>query len=41
MTNKKSKIFNMKGRAFVNDNLGAEAEFMAGVVDKNQKSNGM
>lgn len=41
MANKKSKIFNMKGRAFVNDNLVAEAEFMAGVVDKNQKSNGM
>src|SRR3989339_72341 len=41
MASKKSKIFNMKGRAFVNDNLVAEAEFMAGVVDKNQKSNGM
>jgi UDP-3-O-[3-hydroxymyristoyl] N-acetylglucosamine deacetylase/3-hydroxyacyl-[acyl-carrier-protein] dehydratase len=34
MLNKKSKIFNMKGRAFVNDNLVAEAEFMAGIVDK-------
>jgi UDP-3-O-[3-hydroxymyristoyl] N-acetylglucosamine deacetylase/3-hydroxyacyl-[acyl-carrier-protein] dehydratase len=41
MLNKKSKIFNMKGRAFVNDNLVAEAEFMAGIVDKVQKSNGM
>jgi 3-hydroxymyristoyl/3-hydroxydecanoyl-(acyl carrier protein) dehydratase len=41
MLNKKSKIFNMKGRAFVNDNLVAEAEFMAGIVDKEQKTNGM
>jgi UDP-3-O-[3-hydroxymyristoyl] N-acetylglucosamine deacetylase / 3-hydroxyacyl-[acyl-carrier-protein] dehydratase len=39
MTSRKSKIFNMKGRAFVNDNLVAEAEFMAGVVDKDSKSN--
>jgi UDP-3-O-[3-hydroxymyristoyl] N-acetylglucosamine deacetylase/3-hydroxyacyl-[acyl-carrier-protein] dehydratase len=37
MLNKKSRIFNMKGRAFVNDNLVAEAEFMAGVVDKESK----
>jgi UDP-3-O-[3-hydroxymyristoyl] N-acetylglucosamine deacetylase/3-hydroxyacyl-[acyl-carrier-protein] dehydratase len=41
MANKKSKIFNMKGKAFVNENLVAEAEFMAGVVDKEQKSIGM
>ncbi|NWF88424.1 MAG: bifunctional UDP-3-O-[3-hydroxymyristoyl] N-acetylglucosamine deacetylase/3-hydroxyacyl-ACP dehydratase [Ignavibacteriaceae bacterium] len=41
MTSRKSKIFNMKGRAFVNENLVAEAEFMAGVVDKEQKSNGI
>jgi UDP-3-O-[3-hydroxymyristoyl] N-acetylglucosamine deacetylase/3-hydroxyacyl-[acyl-carrier-protein] dehydratase len=41
MVNRKSKIFNMKGRAFVNENLVAEAEFMAGVVDKDQKTNGM
>jgi UDP-3-O-[3-hydroxymyristoyl] N-acetylglucosamine deacetylase/3-hydroxyacyl-[acyl-carrier-protein] dehydratase len=41
MLNKKSKIFNMKGRAFVNDSLVTEAEFMAGIVDKVQKSNGM
>lgn len=40
MLNKKSRIFNMKGRAFVNDSLMAEAEFMAGVVDKNEKANG-
>jgi UDP-3-O-[3-hydroxymyristoyl] N-acetylglucosamine deacetylase / 3-hydroxyacyl-[acyl-carrier-protein] dehydratase len=39
MTSRKSKIFNMKGRAFVNDNLVAEAEFMAGIVDKDSKSN--
>jgi UDP-3-O-[3-hydroxymyristoyl] N-acetylglucosamine deacetylase/3-hydroxyacyl-[acyl-carrier-protein] dehydratase len=41
MTSRKSKIFNMKGRAFVNENLVAEADFMAGIVDKDQKSNGM
>lgn len=41
MLHKKSKIFNMKGRAFVNDNLVAEAEFMAGIVDKVQTSNGI
>ena len=41
MASKKSKIFNMKGRAFVNDNLVAEAEFMAGVTDKEQKPNGI
>ncbi len=40
MLNKKSKIFNMKGRAFVNETLVAEAEFMAGVVDKTENSNG-
>lgn len=36
MTNRKSKIFNMKGMAYVNDILVAEAEFMAGAVDKDQ-----
>jgi UDP-3-O-[3-hydroxymyristoyl] N-acetylglucosamine deacetylase/3-hydroxyacyl-[acyl-carrier-protein] dehydratase len=41
MASKKSKIFNMKGRAFVNENLVAEAEFMAGVSDKDQKLNVM
>lgn len=40
MLNKKSKIFNMKGRAFVNETLVAEAEFMAGVIDKTENSNG-
>jgi UDP-3-O-[3-hydroxymyristoyl] N-acetylglucosamine deacetylase/3-hydroxyacyl-[acyl-carrier-protein] dehydratase len=34
LTNKKSKVFMMKGRAIVNDNLVAEAEFMAGIVDR-------
>lgn len=41
MINKKSKIFNMKGRAFVNDTLVAEADFMAGIVDKEKKSDGI
>jgi UDP-3-O-[3-hydroxymyristoyl] N-acetylglucosamine deacetylase/3-hydroxyacyl-[acyl-carrier-protein] dehydratase len=41
MISRKSKIFNMKGRAFVNENLVAEADFMAGIVDKDQKSNGV
>lgn len=41
MTNRKSKIFNMKGRAYVNDVLVAEAEFMAGTVDKDQPINGV
>jgi UDP-3-O-[3-hydroxymyristoyl] N-acetylglucosamine deacetylase/3-hydroxyacyl-[acyl-carrier-protein] dehydratase len=41
LTSRKSKIFNMKGRAFVNENLVAEADFMAGIVDKDQKSNGV
>ncbi len=34
MTNKKSKVIIMNGKAFVNDNLVAEAEFMAGIVDR-------
>lgn len=37
LTNKKSKVFMMKGKAFVNDVLVAEAEFMAGIVDKEIK----
>lgn len=41
MINKKSKIFNMKGRAFVNDTLVAEADFMAGIVDKEKKPDGI
>jgi UDP-3-O-[3-hydroxymyristoyl] N-acetylglucosamine deacetylase / 3-hydroxyacyl-[acyl-carrier-protein] dehydratase len=35
---KRSKIFIMKGKAFVNEQLVAEAEFMAGVVDRDQKN---
>jgi 3-hydroxymyristoyl/3-hydroxydecanoyl-(acyl carrier protein) dehydratase len=34
---KRSKIFVMKGKAFVNDKLVAEAEFMAGVVDRDSQ----
>jgi len=34
MTSKRSKIVTMKGRSFVNEVLVAEAEFMAGVVDR-------
>jgi UDP-3-O-[3-hydroxymyristoyl] N-acetylglucosamine deacetylase/3-hydroxyacyl-[acyl-carrier-protein] dehydratase len=37
LTNKKSKVFQMKGRAFVNEILVCEAEFMAGIVDKDVK----
>jgi UDP-3-O-[3-hydroxymyristoyl] N-acetylglucosamine deacetylase/3-hydroxyacyl-[acyl-carrier-protein] dehydratase len=41
LVNKRSKVFMMKGKAFVNGQLVAEAEFMAGVVDRdNQKGNG-
>lgn len=41
LTSKKSKIFLMKGKAIVNDQLVAEAEFMAGVVDRDvKKDNG-
>ncbi len=34
LVNKRSKVFIMKGKAFVNGVLVAEAEFMAGVVDR-------
>jgi UDP-3-O-[3-hydroxymyristoyl] N-acetylglucosamine deacetylase/3-hydroxyacyl-[acyl-carrier-protein] dehydratase len=34
LTNKKSKVVKMYGRAFVNDNLIAEAEFMAAIIDR-------
>jgi UDP-3-O-[3-hydroxymyristoyl] N-acetylglucosamine deacetylase / 3-hydroxyacyl-[acyl-carrier-protein] dehydratase len=34
LTNKKSKVVKMYGRAFVNDNLVAEAEFMAAIVNR-------
>ena len=34
MTNKKSKIVTMKGKSYVNNVLVAEADFMAGIVDR-------
>jgi len=37
LTQKKSKIIMMSGKAFVNDNLVAEADFMAGVVDREKQ----
>lgn len=39
LVNRKSKIIMMKGKAFVNEVLVAEAEFMAGVVDRDEKLN--
>jgi UDP-3-O-[3-hydroxymyristoyl] N-acetylglucosamine deacetylase/3-hydroxyacyl-[acyl-carrier-protein] dehydratase len=39
LTSRKSKVFLMKGKAVVNDQLVAEAEFMAGVVDRDVKKN--
>lgn len=39
LTAKKSKIFIMSGKAYVNDTLVAEADFMAGVVDRDNKLN--
>jgi len=39
LVNKRSKVFMMKGKAYVNEQLVAEAEFMAGVVDRDQKPN--
>jgi UDP-3-O-[3-hydroxymyristoyl] N-acetylglucosamine deacetylase / 3-hydroxyacyl-[acyl-carrier-protein] dehydratase len=36
LVNKRSKVFMMKGKAFVNDVLVAEADFMAGVVDRDK-----
>ncbi|MCH6573920.1 MAG: bifunctional UDP-3-O-[3-hydroxymyristoyl] N-acetylglucosamine deacetylase/3-hydroxyacyl-ACP dehydratase [Bacteroidetes bacterium] len=38
LVNKKRTIATMKGRSFVNDVLVAEADFMAGVVDRPKKS---
>jgi UDP-3-O-[3-hydroxymyristoyl] N-acetylglucosamine deacetylase/3-hydroxyacyl-[acyl-carrier-protein] dehydratase len=37
LTQKKSKVVMMAARAYVNDILVAEAEFMAGIVDKDRK----
>lgn len=39
LTQKKSKIIMMSGKAYVNDTLVAEADFMAGVVDREKKEN--
>lgn len=36
LTNKKSKVVMMSGKAYVGDVLVAEADFMAGIVDKEQ-----
>lgn len=38
MTSKKSKVVMMSGKVFVDDVLVAEADFMAGVVDREPKS---
>ncbi len=38
LTQKKSKVVVMAARSYVNDVLVAEAEFMAGIVDREQKS---
>jgi UDP-3-O-[3-hydroxymyristoyl] N-acetylglucosamine deacetylase/3-hydroxyacyl-[acyl-carrier-protein] dehydratase len=37
LVSKKSRFFMMKGRALVNENVVAEAEFMAGIVDRDAK----
>jgi len=39
LVNKKSKVVTMSGKAFVNNNLVAEAEFMAAIVDNVQNQN--
>ena len=36
LTNKKSKVMMFSGKAYVDDNLVAEADFMAGVVDREE-----
>ena len=38
LVNKRSKFVTMKGKAYVDNVLVAEAEFMAGVVDKPKKT---
>lgn len=37
LTNKKSKVVMMSGKAYVNEVLVAEADFMAGIVDRENK----
>jgi UDP-3-O-[3-hydroxymyristoyl] N-acetylglucosamine deacetylase/3-hydroxyacyl-[acyl-carrier-protein] dehydratase len=39
MKTRKSKIIMMSGKAYVDDTLVAEADFMAAVIDKDQTSN--
>jgi len=39
LVQKKSKVVTMKGKAYVNDVLVAEADFMAGIVDKLKPGN--
>jgi UDP-3-O-[3-hydroxymyristoyl] N-acetylglucosamine deacetylase/3-hydroxyacyl-[acyl-carrier-protein] dehydratase len=38
MSNKKSRVVTMNGKAFVNDVLVAEAEFMAAIVNREQEN---
>ncbi|MGA9295360.1 MAG: bifunctional UDP-3-O-[3-hydroxymyristoyl] N-acetylglucosamine deacetylase/3-hydroxyacyl-ACP dehydratase [Ignavibacteriaceae bacterium] len=38
LVNKRSKVFMMTGKAYVNDVLVAEADFMAGVVDRDSSN---
>ncbi len=38
LTNKKSKVMVFSGKAYVDSNLVAEADFMAGVVDREATS---
>jgi UDP-3-O-[3-hydroxymyristoyl] N-acetylglucosamine deacetylase / 3-hydroxyacyl-[acyl-carrier-protein] dehydratase len=39
LTNKKSKVVMMSGKVFVNETLVAQADFMAGIVDREQNLN--
>ena len=39
LVSKRSKVFMMKGKAIVNDKIVAEADFMAGVVDRDSAVN--
>jgi UDP-3-O-[3-hydroxymyristoyl] N-acetylglucosamine deacetylase/3-hydroxyacyl-[acyl-carrier-protein] dehydratase len=39
LVNKKSKVVLMHGKAYVNDVIVAEADFMAGIVDRERTEN--
>jgi hypothetical protein len=39
LVQKKSKVIIIKGKSYVNEVLVAEAEFMAGIVDKPKSNN--